>query len=187
MGVLSVMAMLRHSSLPLRRAPVIAKGASGSWRFAVCHNFGVDISLPTVIIVVASAIGISIALWVVSIYRQRRVVKEAREWLAVEGTIESGTVEAPEETNKVLLPTFAFSYQVGGDYYAGRFVLMPGKLFPSKELVQSIIDRMIGRKLLLRYDPHHPEVCFIPDEFIDGLEVEQKIGSHAIHRYYPRG
>jgi hypothetical protein len=52
-------------------------------------------------------------------------------------------VEATSETNKVVLPTFAFSYQVAGEYYSGRFALMP-KRFPSEELIQSIIDRMIG-------------------------------------------
>jgi hypothetical protein len=143
-------------------------------------------NLPAVIIVVAGAVGISIALWVISIYRQARVAKKTGGWLPVEGTIESGTLEATAETNKVVLPTFAFSYQVAGEYYAGRFALMPEKLFPSKDLIQSTIDRMIGRKLLLRYDPSHPELWFIPDELIDGCRVEQKIGSQAVHRYYPR-
>jgi len=44
---------------------------------------------------------------------------------------------------------------------------------------------MIGRKLLLRYQPDHPEVWFIPDEFIDGLRVQQNIGLHVIHDYAP--
>jgi hypothetical protein len=48
-----------------------------------------------------------------------------------------------------------------------------------------MINQMIGRKLLLRYDPDHPEVWFIPDELIDGYEIEQKIGSHIIHDYSP--
>ena len=56
----------------------------------------------------------------------------------------------------------------------------------SKELAESMIDQMIGRKLLLRYDPDHPSMWFIPDEFIDGCKVEQKIGSHVIHDYSPK-
>ena len=44
---------------------------------------------------------------------------------------------------------------------------------------------MIGRRLLLRYQPEHPEVRFIPEEFIDGLQVQQNIGSHVIHNYRP--
>ena len=48
-----------------------------------------------------------------------------------------------------------------------------------------MIAQMIGRKLLLRYDPCHPAAWFIPDGFIDGYKVEQKIGSHVIHDYSP--
>ena len=143
-----------------------------------------DVSLATIIVVVASVVGICIALWIVSVYRQRKVLQEARQWLPVEAKVESGALEATSETNKVVLPTFAFSYQVAGEYYSGRFGLMP-KRFPSKELIQSIIDRMIGRKFLLRYDPSHPEAWFIPDEYIDGCRVEQRISSNVIHRYYP--
>lgn len=48
-----------------------------------------------------------------------------------------------------------------------------------------MIEHMIGRKIQLRYDPDNPEVWFIPDEFIDGYRVEQKIGTHAIYCMYP--
>jgi hypothetical protein len=61
--------------------------------------------------------------------------------------------------------------------------------FPSRQIFQalaeSLIDHMIGCKLPLRYDPNYPEMWFIPDEFIDGYKVEQKIGSHVIHDYSP--
>jgi hypothetical protein len=122
--------------------------------------------------------------WVVSLYRQRQLLEQAEQWLPVEARIESGALEGTHESGKILLPTFAFSYQVSGEYYSGRFSLMP-KAFPTTEILESIIDQMSGRKLLVRYQPAHPEVWFIPDEFIDGLKVEQKIGSHVIHDYYP--
>ena len=48
-----------------------------------------------------------------------------------------------------------------------------------------MIDQMIGRKLVLRYNPDRPGRWFIPDEFIDGYKVEQRIGSHVIHDYAP--
>ncbi|HEX3680902.1 MAG TPA: hypothetical protein VHU83_00065, partial [Bryobacteraceae bacterium] len=127
---------------------------------------------------------VAVTAWVVSLYRQRQLLKEAEQWLPVEARIESGPLEGTHESGKILLPTFAFSYQVSGEYYSGRFSLMP-KAFPTTEILESIIDRMSGRKLLVRYQPAHPEVWFIPDEFIDGLKVEQKIGSHVIHDYYP--
>jgi hypothetical protein len=114
----------------------------------------------------------------------------AREWLPTEATVNSGALESMQETNKAVLPTFAFSYQVSGEYYSGKFALMPKKaFFPSqarKTMIESMIEGMIGRKLLLRYNPRQPDAWFIPEERIDGYKVEQRIGSHMIHSYYPR-
>jgi len=91
------------------------------------------------------------------------------------------------ETNKAVLPTFAFSYQVSGEYYSGKFALIPERsLFPNRALIESMIEGMIGRKLLLRYNPRQPDAWFIPEERIDGCKVAQRIGSQMIHRYYPR-
>jgi hypothetical protein len=143
-----------------------------------------DRMLLAVVFVVAGSVAVAVTAWVVSLYRQRQLLEQAEQWLPVESRIESGALEGTHESGKILLPTFAFSYQVSGEYYSGRFSLMP-KAFPTTEILESIIDRMSGRKLLVRYQPAHPEVWFIPDEFIDGLKVEQKIGSHVIHDYYP--
>jgi hypothetical protein len=143
-----------------------------------------DKMLLAVVFVVAGSVAVAVTAWVVSLYRQRQLLEQAEQWLPVEARIESGALEGTHESGKILLPTFAFSCQVSGEYYSGRFSLMP-KAFPTTEILESIIDRMSGRKLLVRYQPAHPEVWFIPDEFIDGLKVEQKIGSHVIHDYYP--
>lgn len=143
-----------------------------------------DTTLLAVILVVAGAVAVAVAAWLISWYRQRNLLQQAEQWLPVEARIESGALEGTRETGKILLPTFAFSYQVSGEYYSGRFSLKP-KAFPTQEIVESIIGGMIGRKLLLRYQPEHPEVWFIPDEYIDGLQVQQNIGSHVIHDYSP--
>jgi hypothetical protein len=47
------------------------------------------------------------------------------------------------------------------------------------------MESMIGRKLLLRYNPRHPDAWFIPEERIDGCKVEQRIGSHMFYSYRP--
>jgi hypothetical protein len=143
-----------------------------------------DKMLLAVVFVVAGSVAVAVTAWVVSLYRQRKLLEQAEQWIPAEARIESGALEGTYESGKTRLPTFAFSYQVSGEYYSGRFSLLP-KAFPTKEIIESIIDRMSGRKLLVRYQPDHPEVWFIPDEFIDGLKVEQKIGSHLIHDYYP--
>lgn len=143
-----------------------------------------DKMLLAVVFIVAGSVAVAVTAWIVSLYRQRKLLEQAEQWLPVEARIESGALERTHESGKILLPTFAFSYQVSGEYYSGRFSLMP-KAFPTKEIRESIIDRMSGRKLLLRYQPDHPEVWFIPDEFIDGLKVQQNISSHVIHDYRP--
>ena len=156
----------------------------------ICHNPGVDNTLLGVIAVVGSALLIALAAWVISGYRQRKLVQEAREWLPAEATISSGALESMRETSKAVLPTFAFSYQVSGEYYSGKFSLMPRRaLFPSqarKAFIESMIAGMIGRKISLRYNPRQPDAWFIPEERIDGCKVEQRIGSHMIHNYQPR-
>lgn len=139
-----------------------------------------DTTFLAVILVVAGAVAVAVAAWLISWHRQRKLLQQAEQWLPVEARIESGALEG----GKIAFPTFAFSYQVSGQYYSGRFSLKP-KAFPTQEIIESIIAGMIGRKLLLRYQPEHPEVWFIPDEFIDGLQVQQNIGLHVIHDYSP--
>jgi len=51
-------------------------------------------------------------------------------------------------------------------------------------MTNQLIDRMIGRKLVLCYDPARPDRWLIPDEMIDGYKVEQKMGPHLVG-YYP--
>ena len=74
----------------------------------------------------------------------------------------------------VVLPVFAFSYVVKGEYYSGRFALMPYTNDPGP----SLFGRMIGRKLEIAYDARNPEAWFIPDELIEGCKVQQKLGPH---------
>jgi Protein of unknown function (DUF3592) len=141
-----------------------------------------DNTLLGVVLVVAGAVCVAVIAWVISSYRQRNLLQQAGRWVSVEATIESGALEGTRESSKVVLPTFAFSYEVSENRYSGRFSLRANV---SKTVAESMIDQMIGRKILLRYDPDRPEVWFIPDESIDGYKVEQKIGSHVIRDYSP--
>ncbi|HKN17089.1 MAG TPA: DUF3592 domain-containing protein [Candidatus Sulfotelmatobacter sp.] len=108
---------------------------------------------------------------------------KAKRWPTSEATIESGGVEvvARNRHGKVELPVFAFSYRVGTGYYGGRFALLPYITDPD----ESIIGRMIGRKVQVRYDPKDAAVWFIPDELIEGCKVEQKISQNFVN-YPPR-
>jgi hypothetical protein len=100
-----------------------------------------------------------------------------------EATIESGAMEAVAHARygDVTLPVFAFSYVVDREYYSGRFALFPYITDPG----ESIFARMAGRKLQLHYDPRKPAEWFLPEELIEGCEVEQEIGPHW-NNYYPK-
>jgi hypothetical protein len=126
--------------------------------------------------------GIGILLMVMSVpalflvwwrWQQAKVGK-AKQWPTTEARILTGAIEVVHSTQfaKIRLPAFAFSYQVRGEYYSGRFALTPYTV----EYDESLIDRMIGRKLVVCYDPAHPDRWLIPDEVIDGLQGRAENG-----------
>jgi hypothetical protein len=110
--------------------------------------------------------------------RSQVLAKKARRWPTTEATIESSSMEvmARERGVKVTLPVFAFSYCVDDEFYGGKFALLPYTTDPG----ESILTRMIGRKLMIHYDPKKPSTWFIPDELVEGCQVEQKIGAHLV-------
>jgi hypothetical protein len=113
---------------------------------------------------------------------QARRVDKAKQWPKAEATIQTGAVEVVAKTRfgAIRLPVFAFFYQVRGEYYSGRFALAPYTV----EYDESLMDRMIGRKLVVCHHPKHPDRWLIPDEMIDGYKVEQKMGPH-LRGLYP--
>ena len=107
-------------------------------------------------------------------HRSQQKAEIARTWPETEATIESGGLESATET-RALLPTFAFSYYVNGEYYSGRFSLIPGHTS-----LQDLIQRLVGRKLQIRFNPQQPDVCFVAGEQIEGCKVEQELGPHLV-------
>jgi len=142
-----------------------------------------DNALLGVVLVVVGAVSVAVTAWLVSQYKHRRMALAAAQWIPAEATIESAALEGTQESGRVVLPTFAFSYKGPDQYYSGRFALRANL---SRALAESMIDKMIGRKLLVRYDPQRPELWFIPDKVIEGYGVEQNLGSHVIHDYSPK-
>lgn len=98
-----------------------------------------------------------------------------------EATIEAGKLEAVQDSSvrsPIILPVFAFSYQFDGNYYSGRFSLSHLNT-DANELIQ----RLTGQKLQVHCDPSSPDAWFIPQEYIEGCKVEQKMGPHVIALY----
>ena len=114
--------------------------------------------------------------------RQYRLVAIARStWPAMEATIQSGDLESHSYRGMPFkLPVFTFSYQVAGKYYAGRFSLS-FLLDPPETMIQ----RLVGQKVKIHYDPTDPTKYLVHEETIDGCPVEQKMGPHFTH-LYPR-
>jgi hypothetical protein len=115
---------------------------------------------------------------------QTRNIEIARSWPVVEATIESGALEDVKDSSArapIVLPVLAFSYQALGSFYGGRF-----SLSHLSTDADELIQKLIGRKLQVRYNPSVPDKWYIPDEQIEGCKVEQRIGPHVI-ALYPRG
>jgi hypothetical protein len=112
-------------------------------------------------------------------WRRREKAGAALQWPQTEATVVSAAIETVGHTdvnvNYNELPTFRFSYRVEGEYYAGRFSLLP----PETESNESLLLRMVGRKLQIHYDPERPEVWFVHDERIEGCQVEQVLKSQV--------
>jgi len=149
----------------------------------------VEYLLPAIAVVAGCALAVAIGAWVISGYRDRKLVREAAEWPTTEARVETGKLEGVRESGKIVLPTFAFSYRAGEDCYSGKFALLPKRAFFPTEgrhaFIESLIAGMIARKIPIRYNPRQPEMWFIPDEMIDGCKVEQRIGFHMIRDYSP--
>jgi hypothetical protein len=105
--------------------------------------------------------------------------RSAMKWPDTQGEIQSGSFEvvAHNKYGDVRLPTFAFAYQAGGQYYGGRFALLPYITDPG----ESVIERLIGKKVQVRYNPKREEEWFIPTEYIEGCKVEQRLSPDLIN------
>jgi hypothetical protein len=114
--------------------------------------------------------GIAIAISALSAWVVRRATANARQWPQTIATVESGSMETvgrKQDGPTIELPTFAFSYQVAGEHYGGRFALEP--LFPDPQ--HSVLLSMVQRKFMVHYDPGHPEAWIMDDETIEGCRV----------------
>jgi hypothetical protein len=75
--------------------------------------------LLAVVLIVVGAVFVAVAAWVISQYRQRKMMQMATHWIPVEATIESGALEGTRGSGKIALPTFRLSYTACAQYYSG--------------------------------------------------------------------
>jgi hypothetical protein len=102
-----------------------------------------------------------------------RRVRIAEQWPTTEATIEGGTFEdvpgSSDTTKPLKAPVLGFSYQVRGEYFAGRVALM--EFFDDDG--EEIIRRMTLKKLQIHYDPQDSTRWFIDDK-IAGCRIMQE-------------
>jgi hypothetical protein len=108
-------------------------------------------------------------------------VHGAKKWPTTEGTIQSAEIEvASTYLRGVLsLPVCAFTYQINGESYSGRFSLVP-----NAESGETLIKKIVDRKIRVQYAPRQPSAYFLPYEVMDGCDVKQKMDPH-LFRIYP--
>ena len=102
-------------------------------------------------------------------YLEKRRLKGAVDWPETEGIIRSATVRlisrAGYRTQK--LPFFAFSYEVDGEYYSGRFGLQV-----EEERAGPLSRDLVDTRITVRYDPKRPETYCLPEELpVEGYRV----------------
>jgi len=107
--------------------------------------------------------------------------KKTKSWPAVEATVRSANVELVRHLRfgDIQLPVFELSYVVRDKPYAERFALSM-----CSETVDAVMNKMMGRRISVQYDPENPSICYLPGEQLEGCRIEQKIGS-SIH-FYPK-
>lgn len=95
--------------------------------------------------------GVCVGWWVWRL----RGVKAAKTWPRTEATIESAAPEVVESNFQGMpVKLFAFSYKVNGEYYSGRFALMPYISDPPGE---NLCPRMRGRNWKSATIPSDPK------------------------------
>jgi hypothetical protein len=113
-----------------------------------------------------AVLGVVVAL-LARLFRSARQEDEAQSWPCAEATIQSAEMETVGSGRyAVVLPCFAFSYLVNGEYYSGRFSLSCSDVRSA-----TLIREMVDKKLTIHYDPKKPSINRISEEMIEGCGV----------------
>jgi len=114
-------------------------------------------------------------------FRRQNGVKKTKSWPVAEATVLSGSVEAVRHLRfgEIYLPVFDLTYVVRQKSYSDRFALSM-----CSEPVDALMNKMVGRRMSVQYDPENPGTCYIPADKVEGCRIEQNIGSQV--KFHPR-
>ncbi len=97
-------------------------------------------------------------------------VKNAETWPTTEATVQSGEEFITSgRGGGVSIFSIAFSYVVNGEYYSGRF-----ELLPDSGSADGVLSRMKGRRFQVHYDPAKPVAYYIPEKKMEDCDVVQE-------------
>jgi hypothetical protein len=116
-------------------------------------------------------------------FRRRR----AETWPSTQGRVESTAIKERQlfrsRTSSSSIASFKYSYEVGGNKYAGTFE----KQFGTNEESEDFLRDLIGKDVTVQYNPERPSRSFVLDSAIKSL-LSSRTPSAAspleIHRYF---
>jgi len=108
----------------------------------------------------------------------KKRAKTAESWPTTEATVQSGEeVAMRARGGDIIICCFAFSYVVNGEYYSGRFELLPNSDS------DAVLSRMKDRKFQVHYAPAKPDTYYIPGEQMEGCDIEQRLSDPLVNTY----
>jgi len=120
------------------------------------------------VLVLIAVLGVVVAI-IVQLFRNAKREEEAQSWPTTEATVQSSAMETVASgRSAVILPCFAFSYVVNGEYYSGRF-----SLSEASDRSATLLREMIDKKLTVHYNPTKPQDFLLPEVMSGGCEVRR--------------
>ena len=111
-----------------------------------------------------------LALIVARMVWLKKRAETSETWPTTEATIQSSEeVITRGRSGDVTILCFAFSYLANGEYYSGRF-----ELLPDSGSADGVLSRMKDRKFPVHYDPAKPAAYYIPEKKMEDCEVLQE-------------
>jgi hypothetical protein len=115
----------------------------------------------------AAALVVGIAI-IVRLMRESSREKKSRAWPTAEAVVQSSDMEpvGKRRGSPLMQPCFAFSFEISGNYYSGRF-----SLEANDDQSTTLLREMIGRKVTVHYNPANPQDFVLREVLTEGCTM----------------
>lgn len=118
---------------------------------------------------------IALIVWAIPLFRHGVAKRNSQQWPSVSATIETGEIlrGGPSIYQALLYRTLlGYSYSVDGLRCSGLFVLIAD----DQAIAESLRKQLVGRAILVRYDPARPGVSFVVEsELLDRQVIQNPL------------